>query len=171
MQLFKEDAARWVVPERRSDPDALTIRTIARLLHLHIPLRAMAWLRFGTWAQQAGIRGVPGFVQRRLIVRYGLELSPKADIGGGLYIAHPTGCTLSAERIGSNVTVIGPVTVGYRVGRRWPRIDDEAYLGAGARILGDLTVGRGAKVGANAVVLIDVPPGATAIGVPATIRD
>jgi serine O-acetyltransferase len=167
---FLEDAARWIVPEEVGDPDALTPKSIARLLHRHLPLRAMAWFRLSWWAKQAGIPGLPGMIQRRLLRVYGLELAPGADIGGGLYIAHPVGCTLMAERIGRNVTVIAAVTIGYRDVARWPRIDDDVYIGTGARVLGDIEIGAGAQIGANAVVIRDVPTGATAVGIPATTR-
>jgi serine O-acetyltransferase len=167
---FLEDAARWIVPEEVGDPDSLTPKAIARLLHRHLPLRAMAWFRVSWWAKRTGIPGLPGIIQRRLLRIYGLELAPGADIGGGLYIAHPVGCTLMAERIGRNVTVIAAVTVGYRDVARWPRIDDGVYIGTGARVLGDIDIGAGAQIGANAVVIRDVPAGATAVGIPATTR-
>ena len=60
-------------------------------------------------------------------------------------------------------------TIGMGADRRFPVIEDEVFLGAGARVIGGITVGRGAKVGANAVVVKDVPPGASVGGVPARI--
>ena len=108
-------------------------------------------------------------MQRRLLRVYGLELAPSTPVGGGLYIAHPVGCVLHAASIGENVTVIGQVTFGYANDARWPTIGDRAYLGVGARVLGGVTIGADARVGANAVVLGDVPPGSTAVGVPARV--
>jgi serine O-acetyltransferase len=91
-------------------------------------------------------------------------------IGPGLFISHGQGTILSAERIGANLQVHQGVTVGwdYRGDRR-PIIGDDVFIGAGAKILGALTVGDGARIGANAVVVCDVPPRATAVGVPARI--
>lgn len=169
-QLFRADAARWVRPEQIVAPSEVTRRVMVRLLWQHVPLRAMLWLRLGSAAHAAGIRGAQGLVQRRLLREYGLEISPAARVGGGLYIAHPVGCVLHAESIGENVTVISNVTFGYRVDARWPTIGDRAFIGAGARVLGGITIGTDARIGANAVVTRDVPPGAVAVGIPARIR-
>ena len=90
-----------------------------------------------------------------------------ADVGGGLYVAHPVGCVLVAESIGENVTVIAQVTFGMREVPEWPTIGDRAFIGAGARILGGIKIGHDAKVGSNAVVLSDVAPRTTVVGIPA----
>ena len=100
---------------------------------------------------------------------YGLQIEPGASVGGGLYIAHPVGCVLFAEHIGTNVSVISAVTFGTRGDGAWPRIGDEAFFGAGSRVLGGIAVGAGALIGANAVVIHDVEPGATAVGAPARV--
>ncbi len=164
---FRMDVARWVRPQDVADVAEVTPLATTKLLFRHPPLRAMAWLRFGEWASIRRVRGVAGYVQRRLLFRYGLEIKPGADIGGGLYIAHPVGCTLIADRIGTNVTVIASVTFGTRDDTLWPTIDDEAFVGTGARVLGGIKVGARARIGANAVVLHDVAPGTTVVGVPA----
>lgn len=164
---FTMDAARWVRPQQVADPAEVTPRRLVAMLLNHPPLRAMAWFRFGCLANELGIRGVTGWVQRRLLRLYGLELRPGADVGGGLYVAHPVGCVLEAEHIGENVTVISLVTFGTREDARWPRIDDGAFLGVGCRVLGGITLGAGARVGANAVVIHDVEPGQTVVGIPA----
>jgi serine O-acetyltransferase len=74
---------------------------------------------------------------------------------------------LTVERAGRDLTVIGSVTVGRRGGNRWPRLGDGVFLGVGCRVLGDVDIGDGARVGANAVVVHDVAPGTTVVGVPA----
>jgi serine O-acetyltransferase len=170
MTLLKRDAARWVQPQQFADPAAIDYPTVAKLLLRHPPLRAMAWFRLGTAASQLGIRGIPSWTQRRLLRLYGLELRVGGEIGGGLYIAHPVGCVLAAESIGSNVTVISQVTFGTRDDGRWPTVGDRAFFGAGARVLGGITIGADARIGANAVVLNDVAAGSTAVGVPASTR-
>jgi serine O-acetyltransferase len=164
---FRLDAARWIRPQSIGDPADLSATHLAKLLVRHPPLRALAWFRCGSAIRALGIRGVSGWVQRRLLRLYGLELSIGAEIGGGLYIAHPVGCVLAAESIGSNVTVISLVTFGTRNDGRWPVIGEGAFFGAGARVLGGVTVGPNAHVGANAVVLTDVAPGTTVVGIPA----
>jgi serine O-acetyltransferase len=92
-------------------------------------------------------------------------------IGPGLFISHGQGTILSAERIGANLQVHQGVTVGWDYkGDRRPIIGDDVFIGAGAKVLGAITIGDRARIGANAVVVCDVPPGATAVGIPATIR-
>jgi serine O-acetyltransferase len=76
---------------------------------------------------------------------------------------------LHATRIGANVTVLGQVTFGTRDDAHWPSIGDGAFIGVGARVLGGITIGERARIGANAVVTIDVPPDSTAVGIPARI--
>jgi serine O-acetyltransferase len=161
------DAARWVRPEGVAELSELSFFRVLMLLYRHLPLRAMAWFRLASFLQNLSVPGGPGLVQRRLLVRFGLEMVPGAAVGGGLYIAHPVGCTLVAASIGENVTVISDVTFGVR-DRTWPRIGNGVYVGAGARVIGGITVGEGVRIGANAVVLRDVPPGVTVVGVPAT---
>jgi serine O-acetyltransferase len=165
--LFRRDVARWIQPERVGDVSQVTYPLALRLLFRHPPLRAMAWFRLAQWCRSRGIPGVSGYVQRRLLRIYGLELAPSTPVGGGLYIAHPVGCVLHAASIGENVTVVGQVTFGTRADGRWPTIGDRAYLGIGARVLGGISIGPDARIGANAVVLFSVPAAATAVGVPA----
>jgi serine O-acetyltransferase len=166
-QLFVLDAARWVRPQMVADRSEVTPQVLAKLLFRHPPLRAMAWFRLASWLRRRRVPAVPGVLQRRLLRLYGLELSPGADIDGGLYIAHPAGTVVAVERMGRNVSIIAAVTLGTRTDARWPRIGDDVFIGAGARVLGGIDVGTGAVVGANAVVLRDVAPAATVVGVPA----
>lgn len=163
------DAARWIRPQEIADVATLRTSMVVRLTARHPPLRAMAWFRFGSMLRDLGVRGVPSWVQRRLLRLYGLELIVGADVGGGLYIAHPVGCVLAARTIGANVTVISQVTFGTRDDGEWPTIGDETFFGAGSRVLGGVHVERGARVGANAVVLDDVEPGRTVVGIPARV--
>jgi serine O-acetyltransferase len=100
----------------------------------------------------------------------GLDMSGTAAIGPGLFVAHGQNTILSAERIGANLQVHQGVTGGwdYR-GPRRPIIGDDVFIGAGAKVLGAVTIGNRARIGANAVVMRDVPDGATIVGVPGRI--
>jgi serine O-acetyltransferase len=167
LEYARLDVARWVDPQQFADPDEITFGLAARLAFRHVPLRATLWLRLGGASLRAGIPGVGGYVQRRLLLKYGLEISPWQHIEGGFYVAHPSGCVLFANSIGKNVTVISRVTFGLREERGGPTIGSGAYIGVGACVLGSITVGDGATVGANAVVLHDVPAGVTVVGIPA----
>jgi serine O-acetyltransferase len=169
-ELFKQDVRRWVVPQEVADPDQVTLGRTLRLLWHHMPLRAMLWFRFGSWCKQRGIPLIPGMVQRYIYRHFGLEISPGADIGGGLYIAHPIGTVIAVRRMGRNCSIIAAVTLGMRNSWEFPEIGDDVFIGAGARVLGGIHVGQGARIGANAVVLHDVPEGATAVGIPARVK-
>ena len=168
-KLFKQDAQRWVVPQQISDPKLITPLMILKLLWRYIPLRAMLVYRFGEWANRNRIPLIPGLAYRFNYKRYGLEIANYNNIKGGLYIAHVAGTVLMPESIGENCTVVAGVTVGLRDGYAFPRIGDNVFIGAGARILGDIDVGDGAMIGANAVVIKDVPAVGTAVGVPAKV--
>ncbi len=103
----------------------------------------------------------------------GIEIHPGAVIGKGLFIDHGMGVVIGETAvIGDYVKLYHNVTlggVGFEKGKRHPNIKDHAIIGAGAKVLGNITVGEYAKVGANAVVLKDVPDHATAVGIPAKI--
>lgn len=89
------------------------------------------------------------------------------EIGGGLYIQHGFSTMIAAESIGENCWINQQVTVGYRDHDRAPIIGDNVMITCGAKVLGSITVGDGAVIGANAVVIRDVEPGAVMGGVPA----
>jgi serine O-acetyltransferase len=100
---------------------------------------------------------------------FGLEIGPMVQIGPGFYLPHTVGVVIIAKRVGANVSVIGSNTIGMRNEWEFPEIGDAVFVGVGARILGPVNVGAGSKIGANAVVVDDVPPGATVVGIPARI--
>lgn len=108
-------------------------------------------------------------------VLFGLEIAARCEIGPGLYFPHTQGTVIGANKIGDNVTIYHNVTFGareidldYSILSR-PSVGDNVIVGAGAKILGPVMIGNGARVGANAVVVEDVPPGATVVGIPARI--
>jgi serine O-acetyltransferase len=91
------------------------------------------------------------------------------EIGPGMTIAHGHGTIVTAARIGRNLWIHHQVTIGWSYGGGLPTLGDDVFVGVGAKILGDLEIGDGARIGANAVVIEDVPAGATAVGVPARL--
>ncbi len=103
----------------------------------------------------------------------GIDIHPGATIGRNLFIDHGFSVIGETAIIGDNVTIYQHVTLGGtnpvngRSGKRHPTILDGAVIGSGANVLGPITVGEGARVGANAVVTRDVPAGATMVGIPA----
>ena len=103
----------------------------------------------------------------------GIEIHPAALIGKGLLIDHGSGVVIGETAvIGDGCTIFHGVTLGGRgngKGKRHPTLYNGVFVGAGAKILGNIEIGNNAKIGANAVVLDDVPNNATAVGVPARI--
>ena len=105
------------------------------------------------------------------------EISEYATIGSGLHIPHPSGVVIGPASIGRRLTVMQNSTIGMRSRgadlfdpRNFPVLEDDVVIGPGACVLGSVTLGDGVQVGANAVVLVDVPAHHLAIGNPATIR-
>jgi serine O-acetyltransferase len=124
-------------------------------------------------AHRLGI--VAKFFSMLNVAVFGIEVSPQVQIGGGLFLPHTVGTVLGAERIGDNCTIMQGVTLGtsepdmsFTVSAR-PVIGNNVLIGAGAKVIGRITIGDHAKVGANAVVLCDVPAHALAVGVPAKV--
>src|SRR5258706_13144503 len=105
----------------------------------------------------------------------GIEIHPGATIGRRFFIDHGMGVVIGETAlIGDDCTIYHGVTLGgtsWNKGKRHPTLGNGVVVGAGAKILGPITVGRGAKVGSNAVVVKDVPECATAVGIPALILD
>jgi serine O-acetyltransferase len=100
----------------------------------------------------------------------GVEIHPAAKIGSGLLIDHGMGVVIGeTAEIGDDVTLYQGVTLGgtgFATGKRHPTVQDNVTIGAGARLLGPITVGHAAKIGANTVVIHDVPPNSTVVGNP-----
>ena len=105
----------------------------------------------------------------------GIEIHPGAIIGRRFFIDHGMGVVIGETAlIGDDCTLYHGVTLGgtsWNKGKRHPTLADRVVVGAGAKILGPITIGRGAKIGSNAVVVKDVPECATAVGIPARILD
>ena len=101
----------------------------------------------------------------------GIEIHPGAKIGKGLVIDHGMGVVIGeTAEIGDNVLLYHGVTLGGTgkdKGKRHPTLGDNVIIGAGAKVLGPIYIGSNSKIGANSVVLKDVPEGSTAVGIPA----
>ncbi|MEG2786837.1 MAG: serine O-acetyltransferase EpsC [Romboutsia sp.] len=103
----------------------------------------------------------------------GIEIHPGATIGRGILIDHGMGVVIGETAIvGNRVTIYHGTTLGgtgKESGKRHPTVGDNVIIGAGAKVLGPITIGNNSKVGANAVVLKDVPPNSTVVGIPAKV--
>ena len=130
-------------------------------------------IRLAAKLSSAGLVPLATLMRLFVLVVFRVEVPMGADIGPGFVLPHPGGIVLGHARIGCNVVVFQNVTLGarsfdphYDLATR-PVIEDAAVIGAGAVVLGPVTVGVGATVAANSLVIRNVPAGHTAIGVPA----
>jgi serine O-acetyltransferase len=100
----------------------------------------------------------------------GIEIHPAARIGTGFFVDHGAGVVIGETAdIGRDVTLYQGVTLGgtgFATGKRHPTVQDNVTVGSGAKLLGPITIGHGAKIGANSVVIHDVPPNSTVVGNP-----
>ena len=121
----------------------------------------------------AGRQDLALYLQGRITLVYGVDIHPAARIGTGILIDHATGVVVGETAvIGNDVSILQGVTLGgtgKQTGDRHPKVGNGVLLGAGANILGNVRIGDGSKVGAGSVVLSDVPPHCTVVGVPARV--
>jgi serine acetyltransferase len=100
----------------------------------------------------------------------GVEIGKDVELGRGVYFVHSLGTVVGGDaKVGNRVRFYGNNTVGTAKDDGYPVIEDDVWVGAGARILGPITIGARSRIGANAVVLQDVPPDSVAVGIPARI--
>lgn len=129
--------------------------------------------RLAHWLWSERLRWIARFVSHLGRWLTGIEIHPGAQIGRRFFIDHGMGVVIGeTAEIGDDCTLYHGVTLGgtsWSKGKRHPTLGNGVVLGAGAKILGPITIGDRARVGSNAVVVKDVPPGATAIGIPARI--
>jgi serine O-acetyltransferase len=134
---------------------------------------ALEWHRIGHFLWCRERRELAHFLQSRVSEIFAVDIHPAVPVGTGVFIDHGTGLVVGETSvIGNDVSILQEVTLGgtgKERGDRHPKVRDGVLLAAGAKVLGNIEVGRGAKVGAGSVVLKDVPPCATVAGVPARI--
>ncbi len=162
----------------REDLDAVMERDPAarsrlEVFFLYSGFRAVRAHRRANWLYRHRMKFLARFVSQRSRKKTGIEIHPAAKIGRGLFIDHGMGVVIGeTAEIGDNCTLYQNVTLGGTGkdhGKRHPTLGNNVLVGAGAKVLGPFTVGDNARVAAGAVVLDAVPPGATAVGVPARV--
>src|ERR1700722_5760300 len=118
----------------------------------------------------AGVPLLPRLISMFVRTLTGIEIHPAAKIGSGLFIDHGTGVVIGETTdIGENVTLYQGVTLGgtgFQTGKRHPTIEDNVTIGSGAKLLGPITIGHGAKIGAHTAVIHDGPANSTVVGNP-----
>ena len=119
---------------------------------------------------EAGVPVVPRTISAVARATTGIEIHPAARIGDGFFIDHGGGVVIGeTAEIGDDVTLYQGVTLGgtgFATGKRHPTVEDNVTIGSGANLLGPIRIGHGAKIGANSVVIHDVPPKSTVVGNP-----
>ncbi len=154
----------------RRDPAA---RSRIEVLFCYPGLHAVLWHRLAHALWRRGLCFLGRLMSHIGRMLTGIEIHPGAQLSRGLMIDHGVGVVIGeTAEIGRNVTLYQGVTLGgtsLNQGKRHPTLEEGVIVGAGAQVLGPITVGAGARVGANAVVLQDVPPGVTVVGIPARI--
>lgn len=153
-------------PAARSTWEVLTCYPGFHALTLHIVSHGL-WRRNWKWLAR--------FLSHITRFLTGIEIHPGATIGRRVFIDHGMGIVIGeTAEIGDDCTLYHGVTLGgtsWKAGKRHPTLGRGVIIGAGAKVLGPITLAEGAKVGSNAVVVKDVPAGATAVGIPARIID
>ncbi|MCC6474122.1 MAG: serine O-acetyltransferase [Burkholderiales bacterium] len=136
-------------------------------------LHALVFHRCGHWLWLHGLRWLARFVSHIGRFLTGIEIHPGASIGRRVFIDHGMGVVIGeTAEIGDDCTLYHGVTLGgtsWNKGKRHPTLGQGVVVGAGAKIIGPILVGNGARVGSNAVVVKEVPAGATAVGIPARV--
>ncbi len=163
---LKEDIA--AVRER--DPAA---RSAFEIFLLYPGLRAVRMHRRANWCLRHNLRFWARWISQRAVRKTGIEIHPAATIGRRLFIDHGSGVVIGeTTQIGDDVTIYQGVTLGgtgKETGKRHPTIGNGVTIGSGAKVLGPFKVGDNTKIAAGSVVLREIPPNCTAVGVPARV--
>jgi serine O-acetyltransferase len=160
---------RDLTAAQERDPAARGIGRVEILL-TYGGVQALLAHRVAHALHDAGVPMVPHAVANTSRVLTGVEIHPAAKIGDSLFIDHGAGVVIGeTAEIGDNVTLYQGVTLGgtgFARGKRHPTVENDVVVGSGAKLLGPISVGEGSKVGANSVVIHDVPPRSTVVGNP-----
>ena len=165
LKAIKEEIA--IIKER--DP---AIKTPMEVF-LYPSFKAITRYRVAHWLYKRKHYFLARWYSQRTARKTGIEIHPGAKIGKGLFIDHGNGVIIGETAIiGNNVTLYQGVTLGgtgKEKGKRHPTIGDNVMISAGAKVLGSFTVGENSKIGAGSVVLSEVPPNSTVVGVPGRV--
>jgi len=154
------------------DRDPACHRFIQPMLYFK-GFQAIQAYRVGHWLWLNGRRDMAYFVQMRVSEFFGVDIHPAAKVGQGIMIDHAHSIVIGETAVvGNNVSMLHSVTLGgtgKEDGDRHPKIEDGVMIGAGAKVLGNITVGHCSRIAAGSVVLHDVPHNSTVAGVPAKV--
>ncbi len=164
--LIKED----FLNVKRNDP---ALHSSFELFFNYPGLWALLFHRIAHWLYTKGLRFLPRFISAIGLFLTTIDIHPAATLGRRVFIDHGVGVVIGETAIiGDDVLIYQQVTLGgvsTSKGKRHPTLENGVVIGAGAKILGNIIIGENSKVGANSVVVKDVPPDSTAIGIPARV--
>jgi len=155
---------------KRNDPAA---KSTLEVLLTYSGFWAVVFYRMAHFFYRHNYRLIARMISQTARFFTGVEIHPGAKIGSGVFIDHGSGVVIGETAIlGNNITIYQGVTLGgtgKETGKRHPTIKDGVMISAGAKLLGSFSVGENAKIGAGSVVLEEVPPNATVVGIPGKI--
>lgn len=148
-----------------------TLRSVARVMLDTDSFVVLALERAKRSSRRLPIPGVNRLFRYAQMSIFGIEVGKDVELGDGVYFVHTLGTIIGGDaRLGARVRLMGNNTIGTAKDNGYPVIEDDVLIGCGARILGPVRIGARAKIGANAVVLCDVPADGVATGIPAVVR-
>lgn len=166
LRIFRDDIQSIF----NRDPAA---RTVLEIILCYPGLHAIWFHRLSRWFWMHGFKLLGRCLSQFARMLTGIEIHPGATIGTGFFIDHGMGVVIGeTAEIGHNVTLYHGVTLGgvsIEKGKRHPTIEDEVVIGAGSKVLGAITIGRGSRIGANAVVVKSVPSNSVVVGIPGQV--
>lgn len=176
VELIQSDLERYFVTGfRRAQTSINKPKIIFETFLFKAGFHAVLLFRISHFFYRVRLPWIAWFIQRLNVTLCGAEIEYNTPIDKGLFIAHPVGIVVGrGTKIGKNFTIYQNVTVGARHIDpvrifQFPEIEDDVTLFAGAVVVGGVRIGSQSTVGANAVVIRDVPPGSVAVGVPAKV--
>ena len=168
--MWFKNLSKDLTAAKKNDPAA---RNKFEILLTYSGVHALMWYRLARFFYRIKLKLIARMISQAGRFFTGVEIHPAAKIEGGVFIDHGMGVVIGeTAEVKTGVVIYQGVTLGgpgKEHGKRHPTVLEGAVIYAGARVLGNITVGKNAKVGASAVVLKDVPDGATVVGIPAKI--
>ncbi len=165
------ELARALKKARPEDGPAPSMKDAVKAALTQDGYKVLMMSRVREAARRWHVPGVNHALRLVTTVLYSIELGNDIELGDGINFTHTLGTVIGGtSKVGARVKFMGNNTIGTAKDNGCPVIEDDVVIGCGARVLGPIRIGRGAFIGANAVVLTDVPPGAIATGIPAKIH-
>ncbi|MDE6667228.1 MAG: serine O-acetyltransferase [Clostridia bacterium] len=159
-----------IAAAKKNDPAA---RNNLEILLTYSGVHALSWHRLASGLYKMHLKLPARMVSQFAKFLTGIEIHPAAEIAPGVFIDHGAGVVIGeTAKVGAGTVLYHGATLGgtgKEKGKRHPTVGENCVISAGAKVLGNITVGDYAKIGANAVVLTNIPPHATAVGVPAKV--